>query len=194
MAAPNTHPPFPAPRLAPRAECTGGPEKLLEHDLPRRYTTYCDPRLNYAQGMELSLLMAQYLAEERTADLAAESGVPAEAFIGSDGPAFGEEGAAGDAAQPLLARSHSSGSSLGWPPGVAGGGPAAPGGPPPLAAGRPQLGLAAAAGGGSTASLGGSSDAASDDGGGGGGEQLSARSGRPRFAAGRGERPVLDTT
>lgn len=31
-------------------ECTGGPEKLLEHDLPRRYTTYCDPRLNYAQG------------------------------------------------------------------------------------------------------------------------------------------------
>ena len=31
-------------------ECTGGPEKLLEHDLPLRYTTYCDPRLNYAQG------------------------------------------------------------------------------------------------------------------------------------------------
>jgi len=31
-------------------ECTGGPEQLLEVDLPRRYTTYCDPRLNYAQG------------------------------------------------------------------------------------------------------------------------------------------------
>ena len=31
-------------------ECTGGPERLLEGDLPRRYTTYCDPRLNYAQS------------------------------------------------------------------------------------------------------------------------------------------------
>ena len=42
-------------------ECTGGPEQLLEHDLPRRYTTYCDPRLNYAQSMEVSFLIAQYL-------------------------------------------------------------------------------------------------------------------------------------
>jgi len=48
-------------------ECTGGPQKLLEADLPLRYTTYCDPRLNYAQGMELAFLIAQYLAEERTA-------------------------------------------------------------------------------------------------------------------------------
>ena len=31
-------------------ECTGGPEHLMEGDLPRQYTTYCDPRLNYAQG------------------------------------------------------------------------------------------------------------------------------------------------
>jgi hypothetical protein len=45
-------------------ECTGGPEKLLESDLPHRYTTYCDPRLNYAQGMELAFLIAQYLAGE----------------------------------------------------------------------------------------------------------------------------------
>ena len=45
-------------------ECTGGPQKLLESDLPHRYTTYCDPRLNYAQGMELSFLIAQHLAGE----------------------------------------------------------------------------------------------------------------------------------
>jgi 3-deoxy-D-arabino-heptulosonate 7-phosphate (DAHP) synthase class II len=37
-------------------ECTGGPEKLLEGDLPLRYTTYCDPRLNYAQGKHIELL------------------------------------------------------------------------------------------------------------------------------------------
>ena len=48
-------------------ECTGGPQKLLEKDLPLRYTTYCDPRLNYAQGMELAFLIAQYLADEREA-------------------------------------------------------------------------------------------------------------------------------
>ena len=46
-------------------ECTGGPQKLLEADLPLRYTTYCDPRLNYAQGMELAFLIAQYLADAR---------------------------------------------------------------------------------------------------------------------------------
>ncbi len=49
-------------------ECTGGPQKLLEADLPLRYTTYCDPRLNYAQGMELAFLIAQYLADERQED------------------------------------------------------------------------------------------------------------------------------
>ena len=50
-------------------ECTGGPQKLLEADLPLRYTTYCDPRLNYAQGMELAFLIAQYLADERNGDM-----------------------------------------------------------------------------------------------------------------------------
>lgn len=47
-------------------ECTGGPQNLLEADLPLRYTTYCDPRLNYAQGMELAFLIAVYLADERS--------------------------------------------------------------------------------------------------------------------------------
>lgn len=44
-------------------ECTGGPEKLLEHHLPRRYTTLCDPRLNYAQSMEVSFLINRILAD-----------------------------------------------------------------------------------------------------------------------------------
>jgi len=50
-------------------ECTGGPQNLLEADLPLRYTTYCDPRLNYAQGMELAFLIAQYLADERNGEV-----------------------------------------------------------------------------------------------------------------------------
>ena len=50
-------------------ECTGGPQRLLEADLPLRYTTYCDPRLNYAQGMELAFLIAQYLADERNGEV-----------------------------------------------------------------------------------------------------------------------------
>lgn len=45
-------------------ECTGGPEMLTEEDLPERYTTYCDPRLNYAQSMEVAFLMATYLADK----------------------------------------------------------------------------------------------------------------------------------
>ena len=46
-------------------ECTGGPQKIAERDLPARYTTYCDPRLNAAQALELALLVAQNLAQER---------------------------------------------------------------------------------------------------------------------------------
>lgn len=46
-------------------ECTGGPQNLSETDLPLRYTTYCDPRLNYAQSLELAFLIAVFLADER---------------------------------------------------------------------------------------------------------------------------------
>ena len=42
-------------------ECIGGPEELTCDDLPHRYTTYCDPRLNYAQSLEMALLIAQAL-------------------------------------------------------------------------------------------------------------------------------------
>ena len=39
-------------------ECVGGGERLGEEDLKRRYTTYCDPRLNEKQALELAFLIA----------------------------------------------------------------------------------------------------------------------------------------
>ena len=42
-------------------ECTGGPQELSVADLSRSYETYCDPRLNYAQSLELALRIAQRL-------------------------------------------------------------------------------------------------------------------------------------
>ncbi|MCB9679554.1 MAG: 3-deoxy-7-phosphoheptulonate synthase [Alphaproteobacteria bacterium] len=42
-------------------ECTGGPQGLGEADLSRAYETYCDPRLNYAQSLELAFLLARRL-------------------------------------------------------------------------------------------------------------------------------------
>jgi len=46
-------------------ECIGGPQELSEHDLGRSYQTYCDPRLNYAQSLELAFLMARRLQRMR---------------------------------------------------------------------------------------------------------------------------------
>ncbi|RHY26616.1 hypothetical protein DYB32_007451 [Aphanomyces invadans] len=45
-------------------ECTGGPEGLSAADLPERYTTMCDPRLNYSQSMEVAFLLAKYLKNQ----------------------------------------------------------------------------------------------------------------------------------
>ena len=42
-------------------ECIGGPQNLDDGDLHLNYTTYCDPRLNYAQSMEVSFRLAQLL-------------------------------------------------------------------------------------------------------------------------------------
>lgn len=39
-------------------ECTGGSEGLTEEDLNLNYTTYCDPRLNEKQALELAFLVA----------------------------------------------------------------------------------------------------------------------------------------
>ncbi len=46
-------------------ECIGGPQELQEGDLHRSYETYCDPRLNYAQSMEMAFVIAQRLRSRR---------------------------------------------------------------------------------------------------------------------------------
>ena len=43
-------------------ECTGGAAEVTEQDLADRYHTHCDPRLNPAQAMELTELVAKLLA------------------------------------------------------------------------------------------------------------------------------------
>jgi 3-deoxy-7-phosphoheptulonate synthase len=40
-------------------ECTGGPVRLTDSDLASRYESYCDPRLNYAQSMEMAFRLAR---------------------------------------------------------------------------------------------------------------------------------------
>ena len=39
-------------------ECTGGAGNLRDEDLISNYQTYCDPRLNYAQSMEIAFLIS----------------------------------------------------------------------------------------------------------------------------------------
>lgn len=41
-------------------ECTGGAEGLTEEDLSLNYTTFCDPRLNEKQALELAFLVAGF--------------------------------------------------------------------------------------------------------------------------------------
>lgn len=45
-------------------ECVGGSEGLGEEDLSLNYTTYCDPRLNEKQALELAFLVAGHYREE----------------------------------------------------------------------------------------------------------------------------------
>ena len=46
-------------------ECTGGARQVLETDLRNRYHTYCDPRLNAEQAIEVAFLVAELLKAER---------------------------------------------------------------------------------------------------------------------------------
>jgi 3-deoxy-7-phosphoheptulonate synthase len=46
-------------------ECTGGARLLTEHDLGARYETFCDPRLNAEQSLELAFLIAEELKARR---------------------------------------------------------------------------------------------------------------------------------
>ena len=46
-------------------ECTGGAQAITDAALQDRYHTYCDPRLNAQQSLELAFLMAEALKDER---------------------------------------------------------------------------------------------------------------------------------
>ena len=47
-------------------ECIGGAHLLTEADLGARYETFCDPRLNAEQSLELAFLVAEELKARRT--------------------------------------------------------------------------------------------------------------------------------
>jgi 3-deoxy-7-phosphoheptulonate synthase len=48
-------------------ECTGGARAITDADLNDRYHTFCDPRLNAEQSIELAFLVAELLKKERAA-------------------------------------------------------------------------------------------------------------------------------
>jgi len=48
-------------------ECIGGSEGLVEEDLNLNYTTFCDPRLNEKQALELAFLLASHIRGEQVA-------------------------------------------------------------------------------------------------------------------------------
>jgi 3-deoxy-7-phosphoheptulonate synthase len=55
-------------------ECLGGAHRLAEADLARNYATFCDPRLNAEQSLELAFLIAEELKARRPGSM-----VPAQA-------------------------------------------------------------------------------------------------------------------
>ncbi len=48
-------------------ECTGGARAISDEDLNSRYHTFCDPRLNAEQSIDMAFLLAELLKKERAA-------------------------------------------------------------------------------------------------------------------------------
>ncbi|KAJ2722187.1 hypothetical protein GGI07_003464 [Coemansia sp. Benny D115] len=46
-------------------ECTGGSQELSHSDLPSNYQTFCDPRLNYEQSLDIAFKIAKVFEAER---------------------------------------------------------------------------------------------------------------------------------
>ena len=46
-------------------ECIGGMQEITEDDLKSRYHTYCDPRLNASQSLEVAFLLSEFLKDDR---------------------------------------------------------------------------------------------------------------------------------
>jgi 3-deoxy-7-phosphoheptulonate synthase len=53
-------------------ECVGGAEGLKAKDLGRSYETYCDPRLNYAQSIEMAFLICSMLGFKNQSPIASK--------------------------------------------------------------------------------------------------------------------------
>ncbi|PKI86042.1 3-deoxy-7-phosphoheptulonate synthase [Malassezia vespertilionis] len=47
-------------------ECIGGSMELSDQDLSRNYLSYCDPRLNYEQSLDIAFLISEVLRSQRT--------------------------------------------------------------------------------------------------------------------------------
>ncbi|GBB91712.1 hypothetical protein RclHR1_19080002 [Rhizophagus clarus] len=47
-------------------ECIGGSMQLADADLALNYKTFCDPRLNYEQSLDVAFLIAKYYEKERS--------------------------------------------------------------------------------------------------------------------------------
>jgi 3-deoxy-7-phosphoheptulonate synthase len=56
-------------------ECVGGVSAVTEADLKDRYHTYCDPRLNASQALEMAFLVAEEIRALRPARQAAVAGI-----------------------------------------------------------------------------------------------------------------------
>ena len=52
-------------RPATSPKCVGGAHRLTEADLSERYESFCDPRLNAEQSLELAFLVAEELKARR---------------------------------------------------------------------------------------------------------------------------------
>ena len=50
-------------------ECTGGARAISDADLNDRYHTFCDPRLNAEQSIDMAFLVAELLKKERAAQV-----------------------------------------------------------------------------------------------------------------------------
>jgi 3-deoxy-7-phosphoheptulonate synthase len=46
-------------------ECLGGSDEVIEHDLPKRYESTCDPRLNRSQALDLAFAVAELYRQRR---------------------------------------------------------------------------------------------------------------------------------
>lgn len=57
-------------------ECIGGATSISETDLSDRYHTYCDPRLNADQALELAFLIAEELKQGREHDTNVQHAAP----------------------------------------------------------------------------------------------------------------------